>query len=71
MTKTISVEFIRCACGEEYRHTINWLDGKPVWIRPKAKRGAECKHDPADAEALINGQWVKAGDPIPGEDTDG
>lgn len=54
-----SVEFIRCECGEEYRHTINLLDGKPVWMPPKAKRGAICKHNPEQAQALIDGEWVE------------
>lgn len=65
--RSVAVEFVRCGCGEEYGHTINLLDGKPIWTPPKAKRGATCKHPPADAEMLVNGQWIKSGDPIPEE----
>lgn len=51
------VAFIRCECGESWRHEINLIDGKPVWIRPKSKRGERCKHEASQAEVLIDGEW--------------
>lgn len=54
-----SVEFIRCECGAEWRHSINMLDNRPIWMPPKAKRGAPCQHRPDQAEALIDGEWIK------------
>lgn len=52
------VEFVRCRCGAEWRHSINVLDGRPIWCPPKAKRGVPCKHEIEKAEALIDGEWV-------------
>ncbi len=53
-----NVEFIRCKCGESWRYEINMLDGKPVWMRPKTKRGVRCSHPAAQAEALVDGEWI-------------
>jgi hypothetical protein len=36
----------RCTeCHEEWRHAVNMLDGKLVWLRPKVKRQkGSCSH---------------------------
>jgi hypothetical protein len=36
----------RChECHEEWRHDVNMLTGKPVWLRPKVKRAkGSCTH---------------------------
>lgn len=64
----IVVEFLRCECGAEWRHSINLLDGKPIWMPPKAKRGAPCQHTPQQVEALVDGRWRKPGEPIEDEE---
>lgn len=53
------VEFIRCECGAEWRHSLDMLSGRPVWTPPKAKRGEPCRHDPGQAEVLSEGEWHK------------
>lgn len=63
----MGVDFIRCECGESWRYDINLIDGNPVWMRPKAKRGAPCQHTKEQAEALVDGEWIK----VARESTDG
>ena len=49
-------------CSKEHR--LRTTEGKPIWMPPKAKRGAPCQHTPEQVEALINGRWHKPGEPI-------
>lgn len=43
--------FVRCGdCEEMYVPVVNLLNEKPLWTRPKVKRGG-CQHD------INNGQW--------------
>lgn len=65
-----TIEAVRCGdCHEAFALETNLLDGKPVWIPPKKKRGG-CQHPNAHGELMVNGQWIKPGDPIPKPEED-
>jgi hypothetical protein len=50
-------EFNRCQCGAEWNYRLNIMDDKPMWFRPKAKRGEPCKHPTELAEVLTEDGW--------------
>jgi hypothetical protein len=55
----MTVEFIKCECGEPWRYDINILTDKPIWMPPKRKRSQECHHSTEQALALVDGEWIK------------